>query len=103
MQARNVKISLFKRICETISAEKCIVIAMGRKKIEVSDFDKEISRAIRSGMGVRRLSGRALSRQIGRSETYIRSRIKDEAEWTLSDIELICQSWSITPDQLLNQ
>lgn len=98
-----MKISVFKRVCAEISVVACIVIAMGRKKIEVSDFDKEISRAIRSGMGVRRLSGRALSRQIGRSETYIRSRIKDEAEWTLSDIELICQAWCITPDQLLNQ
>lgn len=103
MQATNVKICLYERECAEISAEKCIFIGMGKKKIEVSDFDKEISRAIRSGMGVRRLSGRALSRQIGRSETYIRSRIKDDAEWTLSDIERICQAWCITPDQLLDQ
>ena len=76
---------------------------MGRKKIEVSDFGKQISRGIRAGMGVRRLTGRALSRQIGRSETYIRARIKDEVEWTLSDIERICDVWGITPDQLLDQ
>ena len=103
MQAGNVKICLFQRKCAKIGAVKCIVIDMGRKKIEVSDFDKEICLGSRSCMVVRIIFGRALSRQIGRSETYIRSRIKDEAEWTLSDIELICQAWSITPDQLLNQ
>ena len=86
-----------------LNADACIVNRMGRKKIEVSDFGKQISRGIRAGMGVRRLTGRALSRQIGRSETYIRARIKDEVEWTLSDIERICNAWGITPDQLLDQ
>lgn len=76
---------------------------MGKKKIGVSDFNRRISRAIRSGMGDRRLSARALARQIGRSDFYIRTRVKDEAEWSISDIELICDAWGITPDQLINQ
>ncbi|WP_148140035.1 hypothetical protein [Bombiscardovia coagulans] len=76
---------------------------MGQKTIKVSDFNRKISKSIRSGMGVRRLSGRALSRQIGRSETYIRARIKDEAEWALSDIELICQAWDISPEKLFTE
>lgn len=98
-----MKIYLFTRISAYLRARASNVVHMGKKKNEVSDFDRQISRSIRSGMGIRLLSGRALSRQIGKSETYIRSRVKDEAEWTLSDIERICEAWGITPDELLKQ
>ncbi len=76
---------------------------MGMKKIGMSDFGYQVSKAVRAGMGVRRLSGRALGSQIGRSYTYVQARIKDEKEWALSDIERICNAWGITPDELLNQ
>lgn len=103
LQAEIVKIFFFKRKYANLRAVKCIMSYMGRKKNEVSDFNRQISRAIRSGMGIRRLSGRALSRQINKSETYVRARVKDEIEWTLSDIESICDAWGITPEELLKQ
>lgn len=69
----------------------------------MSDFGQQVSEAIRAGMGVRRLSGRALGSQINRSYSYVQARVNDEKEWALSDIERICDAWGITPDQLLDQ
>ena len=76
---------------------------MGKQRIGMSDFGQQVSEAIRAGMGVRRLSGRALGSQINRSYSYVQARVNDEKEWALSDIERICNAWGITPDQLLNQ
>lgn len=77
--------------------------AMGKKKMEVSEFGLRVSKAIRAGMGIRRKSGRALGEDIGRSYTYIQARVNNENEWSLSDIEAICDAWGITPEELLNQ
>jgi hypothetical protein len=74
---------------------------MGKKKMEISQFNLQVSRAIRSGMGARRLSGRELGRLIDKSETYIRARVSDEKEWSLLDIERICEAWGISPEELL--
>ena len=76
---------------------------MGKQRIGMSDFGQQVSEAIRAGMGVRRLSGRALGSQINRSYSYVQARVNDEKEWALSDIERICDAWGITPDQLLDQ
>ena len=76
---------------------------MGKQRIGMSDFGQQVSEAIRAGMGVRRLSGRALGSQINRCYSYVQARVNDEKEWALSDIERICNAWGITPDQLLNQ
>lgn len=76
---------------------------MGKKKMEVSSFGLQVSKAIRAGMGIRRQSGRSLGLDIGRSYTYIQSRVNDENEWSLSDIESICDAWGITPEELLKQ
>ena len=73
---------------------------MGKKKIEISNFGLEISRAIRSEMGIRRLSGRELAKSIGRGETYVRDRVSDHQEWALSDIEKICELWDMNPSDL---
>lgn len=71
--------------------------------MEVSDFGLQISKAIRAGMGIRRQSGRSLGVDIGRSYTYIQARVNDESEWSLADIEAICDAWGITPEELLKQ
>ena len=75
-------------------------VVMGKKKIEISNFGLEISRAIRSEMGIRRLSGRELAKSIGRGETYVRERVSDHQEWALSDIEKICELWDMNPSDL---
>ena len=76
---------------------------MGKQRIGMSDFGLQISKSIRAGMGVRRMSGRALGLQINRSYSYVQARVNDEKEWALSDIERICDAWDITPNQLINQ
>ncbi|MEK0215800.1 helix-turn-helix domain-containing protein [Bifidobacterium mongoliense] len=75
---------------------------MGSKKIEVSRFGLRVSRAIRAEMGARRISNRQLAKQMGRAEHYVRERVNDNNEWSLSDIELICNLWGITIDKLFN-
>lgn len=48
------------------------------------------------------MSNRELARETGRSEAYIRARVNDEKEWTLNDLERICNLWGITPSQLID-
>lgn len=76
---------------------------VGKQRIGMSDLGLRVSKSIRAGMGIRRMSGRALGLQINRSSSYVRARINDEKEWAVSDIERICHAWDITLDQLLNQ
>lgn len=78
-------------------------VDMGKKKIEISEFGLEVSKAIRAEMGIRRMSGRELSKLIGRGETYVRERVSDHQEWALSDIERICELWNLTPSELLKR
>ena len=60
---------------------------MGHGKIGVSDFTLTVSAAIRAQMGIRRISNREIAKLIDRGATYVNSRIKDENEWALGDIE----------------
>lgn len=52
-----------------------------------SQFGKLVSSAIRREMGDRRMSGRELARHLGKSEAYVRERLKDKFEFTLGDVE----------------
>ena len=76
---------------------------MGSKKIEVSSFGLRISRAIRAEMGARRLSNRQFAKQLGRAEHYVRERVNDNSEWSLSDLQLICDLWSISIKKLMEE
>lgn len=75
---------------------------MGRKKIEISSFGRQVSAAVRAEMGIGRLSGKELARRIGRGATYVRERVNDNQEWALSDIEAMCRLWNLTPEELIN-
>lgn len=44
------------------------------------------------------MSGRELARQFGKSEGYVRERIKDKYEFSLNDIEDFCTLISVQPD-----
>ena len=66
---------------------------MGSNKIGVSDFALTVSAAIRAQMGIRRISNREIAKLIDRGATYVNSRIKDENEWALGDIERLCELW----------
>ena len=74
---------------------------MGTNAIEVSDFGREVSRAIRAKLGEMRLSGRDLAAGIDRSEAYVRVRLADKQEFRLADISRIAQFLGISVDELL--
>lgn len=74
---------------------------MGSNKIGVSDFALTVSAAIRAQMGIRRISNREIAKLIDRGATYVNSRIKDENEWALGDIEKLCELWDMTPCELI--
>ena len=74
---------------------------MGSNKIGVSDFALTVSAAIRAQMGIRRISNREIAKLIDRGATYVNSRIKDENEWALGDIEKLCELWNMTPCELI--
>lgn len=75
---------------------------MGSKKLEVSDFGKDVNRAVLSGMGLRRLNSVSLAEQIGRSPTYVQQRIRGTREWAISDVQRICDAWNISRDDFLD-
>lgn len=54
-------------------------------------------------MGARRLSNRQFAKQIGRAEHYVRERVNDNSEWSLSDLQLICNLWGISISQLMTE
>ena len=63
-----------------------------------SALGRRISSVIRREMGDRRLSGRAVARAIGKSEAYVRERVKDTYEFTLGDVDAFCTAFEIAPD-----
>lgn len=69
-------------------------------KLEVSEFDRRINIGIKAQMGVRRLSNRALARQIERSEKYVRDRVNEDKEWAIADLERMCDIWNMTFGQI---
>ena len=82
---------------------RAIMMDVGSKKIEVSPFGRQVSKAIRSEMGIHRMSGRELAKTIGRGETYVRERVGEEKEWALSDIAKICDAWGMSPEELISK
>ena len=74
---------------------------MGRNPIEVSDFGREVSRAVRAKLGERRMSGRELAAGINRGETYVRERLADKQEFRLADVARIAKFLGISVDELL--
>lgn len=74
---------------------------MGSNKIGVSKLGLVVSAAVRARLGIRRMSNRELAREMKRGETYVRARVNDEKEWTLNDLEIICELWGLTPAQLI--
>lgn len=69
--------------------------------ISVSDFDKQVNKRILANLGVQRMSGRGLAKRIGRSSTYVLTRLNEQSEWTLGDINLISHAFGTTVSELL--
>ena len=56
------------------------------------DFARAISAAIRWSMSRQRISGAQLAERVGRSQSYISKRLRDESPLTANDIEDICKA-----------
>lgn len=55
-------------------------------------FARAVSAQIRSSMARQRISGSQLAAMVGRSQSYISKRLRDEASFTANDCESICQA-----------
>ena len=52
-------------------------------------------------MGDRRMSGRELARQLGKSEAYVRERLNDKFEFTLGDVERFTDFLGVAPEDFI--
>lgn len=48
------------------------------------------SAEIRATMGAKFITGLTLSKKVGMSQNYIAKRLRDEAPFTLNDLEAVC-------------
>lgn len=60
-----------------------------------------VSDAIRRELGAQRWSGREFARRLGRSEGYVRERLKDQYEWSLNDIDMLCREIGVLPEDFI--
>jgi len=51
-----------------------------------------VAAEVRAAMGRARVSGNQLSKLTGMSQNYIATRLRDEAAFTISDIQRICDA-----------
>lgn len=52
---------------------------------------RAVASEVRAAMGRQRISANQLARLTNLSQNYISKRLRDEAPFTLNDVELICQ------------
>jgi hypothetical protein len=71
------------------------------KNDEPDAFALAIAREIRKELGARRMSGRALARELQRSEKYIRDRINDTFEFSLNDVEAFAHLIGVRPEDFV--
>lgn len=58
---------------------------------------------IRKELGDRRMSGRKLASLMNRSETYVRSRLADRADFTINDLESVCEIFDLRASEFLRR
>lgn len=73
---------------------------MGKRKNQISEFNHRINQRILAEAGIRRLSARDVSRQLGKSPSYVTSRYNETMEWQPSDMEALAHAWDMTPEEL---
>jgi transcriptional regulator with XRE-family HTH domain len=62
------------------------------KQSESGQLAAAVAAEIRAAMGRHRVSGNQLAQMTGISQNYIAKRLRDEAPFTLNDVEKICDS-----------
>jgi len=61
------------------------------KQPQPGPFAKAVSAEVRSVMARRRVSGAQLASRVGRSQSYIAKRLRDDVPFSANDIEDICE------------
>lgn len=73
------------------------------KQSEAGPLARAVAAEIRASMGRRRVSGNQLAELTGISKNYIAKRLRDEASFTLNDVERICEALNESFTQLIAQ
>jgi transcriptional regulator with XRE-family HTH domain len=61
------------------------------KEPEPGSFARAVSEEIRIALARHRVSGAQLAGMIGRSQSYISKRIRNEASFTANDVAAVCE------------
>lgn len=61
------------------------------KEPEPGAFARAVSDEIRLALARRRVSGSQIAEKIGRSQSYVSKRLRNDASFTANDVELICR------------
>lgn len=75
-------------------------MSMPTKQPESGALARAVSAEVRAAMGRHRMSGMTLAGLTGMSQNYIAKRLRDEAPFTINDIENICNALGEDPGQL---
>lgn len=67
-------------------------MSMPMKQPESGPLARAISAEVRAAMGVHRISGMGLAGLTGMSQNYVAKRLRDQASFTVNDIEIICKA-----------
>lgn len=70
---------------------------------EPGEFAKAVSREFRREQGDRRLSGRQIAKEIGKSEKYVRERLADVLSFTLNDVEAFARFCGYSPEEFVQR
>ena len=60
-----------------------------------SSLARAVSAEIRARLAAKRISGKKLAHHIGLSQNYVAKRLRDEAPFTIDDIELIVEALDV--------
>ena len=67
-------------------------MSMPTKQPESGALARAVSAEVRAAMGRHRVSGMQLAGLSGMSQNYIAKRLRDEASFTINDIQNICDA-----------
>lgn len=92
------------RLCLTVCVLRSTFSVVGRQaEPEPGEFAKAVSREFRREQGDRRISGREIARQIGKSEKYVRERLADALSFTLNDVEAFALYCGYSPEEFVQR
>ena len=64
-------------------------------------FSRALTAEVRSAMRLRAVSGAELARGVGRSQSYLSKRLRDDSALTVDDVAMICDALDVNLEALL--